>query len=1506
MAELSKGKQYATNHRPSGLRHVQQVPDSDFEVPETQLEASQPDSIDILPDDADFLACNQVKRSSHHILLPQTFGVDKPSSATIVEPAFSFEPIKRALNKTPPQQNAPALQPSTHPDAAVLSIEHDNSGPHKPVSTSPPPAIEEDAAIVASEKEEAPLVQDQIPKPSHTIPTLVEIGDTGHTRHPPSKPVSIAKATRNGRKARKGRKTLVSGLLVSYPNPIAESSKNPTSLEHKVEAGGPIQDVGDWAVKPQDSGVRVPTDGPSDTKAQSLLIAEKRLRRFTMDNASTSVQHQVKDSAHTSSIGATQQSVFSGPKLPEPTNIAGRSTFSEVPSSNALYEGHAFSLKMQQNQDGDAGIQGGLSFVGKPMTQHPGTNSTLRQVLGPTSSGKPSGANQQISPYSLTTELDQAQASFSCLQDVHTGLHEPSSRMGPIRVTKPHKKVRPLHNSYSRPSLAGSNSQTTAKTTALEIALDSFRTACLVDQSRMEDQMSFTLNTLKQEKRQLEKELWEQQTANNELSLQQKIQKESLARLTEKAKTLQKYVSGLQDDHERCQRLVVVSQKRNSQALQDTIAETVREKADLQRAFDQAVDSFRKSQTKMTKTLNETYVQHEAAISRITDLEEHLTELTSTYEAEKARSTEIEKQLVPSLQSIQRQLSESTVAFTDKLSSMDAKLACLASEDRNQSGVMDCLHILQKLKSISFLTVDEARKAEGMLRFIYERTDAGFEQLAETFASEPRFVESIRQCVRDQVQGLLAEILRRGQAIVECHPAPHATGLIKSELDTLKQTHQQTEAQVNLLTQSEAALKSHSVQLETQRNELQATLQEHQAQARLEIEQLQGECNRTKSDLLLANDTIKQAERLYLGREREFFEYRSQALAHCNSHEKQIQQMKTQLQAGNRANDTLQEDLTSSKAMLESVQSDYDQLSIDVSHYKSIADTLRQEGDHLEKEHETTQASLRSTEERFRVLEADREVLTGTLREVRTSLRKSIDAGAGSNTKCSDLRQQLGDLQDAKNASDEQLQKAQRNHAMELQQIKQDCVTRIEDLRSRLAASEDDRKDSHAKVRLMEAAHKQQLECHKQETSARFEQLGSESERTRKELEVQQQKANAEIDELQRQVNEWKAKTAIKVLVPNSQPSLAHNATSNALQQPQSGKTRKKVDRQTNSVTVVPSSSRRPDTDERRPIIDRYNLLHNRREGSQHQTGFFEEEYDNRFGPQITFHEQENNLPLTDAGAQMVPETQEIELAQGSTAQFAVIESQVSVSGGKNREKTGSDLSTMPSEDLSEMLLDLRSDPGRRRDSSGYLPSPKNTICTPERSGQEITSDPPSSTSQDRPKSRANTASRMAPLPVHDAPRQRVHADDLAQNLAYVHPHRSLNNVGPKRDHAQLVSVYAGTQPSGADAGQKRKSASDIEQGAPSKRTRVFAQPIGHRPSPISKSDAPFTPAPTSTTSHPDVNPSPSNATGRHSSNRSSSNAGSQSSAPRLSSTRNTRSKTNKYADRFGQELDRH
>lgn len=134
MTGSSKGKQHKRSAGSSRLRHVQQVPDSDTMVPETQLKANDSHygselEQDDFPDlDAQvILRHNTVKTLQLSPLLPTEFGVVKPRFAP-TEPAFSFASAKRPTPGVPPNQDAPARQLVSHPDTAIPSIEPAEQG----------------------------------------------------------------------------------------------------------------------------------------------------------------------------------------------------------------------------------------------------------------------------------------------------------------------------------------------------------------------------------------------------------------------------------------------------------------------------------------------------------------------------------------------------------------------------------------------------------------------------------------------------------------------------------------------------------------------------------------------------------------------------------------------------------------------------------------------------------------------------------------------------------------------------------------------------------------------------------------------------------------------------------------------------------------------------------------------------------------------------------------------------------------------------------------------------------------------------------------------------------------------------------------------------------------------------------------------------------------------------------------------------------------------------------
>lgn len=765
---------------------------------------------------------------------------------------------------------------------------------------------------------------------------------------------------------------------------------------------------------------------------------------------------------------------------------------------------------------------------------------------------------------------------------------------------------------------------------------------------------------------------------------------------------------------------------------------------------------------------------------------------------------------------------------------------------------------------------------------------------------------------------------------------------LREELGTQKQIHQKLENQVNELRQSEQSLTSNIAQVKKERDELQAAIHERDnqpCQSDLQVMRLQDTLNEVEQSLLLAIDRTEQIERLRLEQERNYCEYRSSAQAHLTSLQEQMSTMTDQLQAGVCERRALQEEVVDLKRSLESVQADYDRLVTEVSQRESTIDTLRQERDRLEEKYGVSKSSLHSAGEKMRALEDARIELTASFIEASTSLRDSQCAETAMAKKYAGLQEELAQLERADDTRTDQLQQLQLDAAIKLQQEKQKHSTEIEDLESRLRHSENARKESEVKVRQMEAAHGQQLECLERKTQARFNYLGHESQQERdklnakylQELQQFQERANGKVEELERRLGELRSSTS-KTLVPNSPPGASQDLISIASQPSQILRTRKKVDRQKNSVVAVAPSSSQRGTDEHGTTVEGPDLARNHCEDWNQQSEYFEEEYRNSFGTQAPLQEHTTSHSLVDLAAGIVPETQEFEKTKGSAIRFDTIESQASIASDFNHQQMPSELSTLSSEDLSEMLLDVEATRGGGRDSQ-HCPSPKNRMQMPGRLGDDPASDAPSSSSQGRPKSRANTASRMMPLPAHDFRQQSKQVHDGTQGSIDAHPNCTLradkntspdaldpNKAASKPTCEQRASVRDGTLTGDADSGQKRKAVCGPDQYGLSKKLRTPAQSSTQRPSSTLGNHAQCAPAPSVAISYPGINPSPSRATGRRSSNRLSSIAGSQGSTLWLSSTRNTRSKSmsthvrscvcaniaaaNRYADRFEQELD--
>lgn len=780
--------------------------------------------------------------------------------------------------------------------------------------------------------------------------------------------------------------------------------------------------------------------------------------------------------------------------------------------------------------------------------------------------------------------------------------------------------------------------------------------------------------------------------------------------------------------------------------------------------------------------------------------------------------------------------------------------------------------------------------------------------------------------MRDQIQGLQAEILRHHEAITDGQLAREANQSLMTEVETEKQKNQQLEEQVATLQQSKATLKTHITELEIERDQLQTAIREHEARPRefeQKIAQLQERLSGVKDDLRRSNANIERFERRHLEQERQFCKYRVDALAHLANLREHLRQTSDHGEAKDRECDAFKQDAANLRIELESEQTKTNQLMAEIYQHSSAMRAIKQEkNDAIEKEGKMRD-SLRSAEDSVLELETENHKLSSELKETLTGLRTSKNAEKRLISQCSGLQRQLGQLQDAKTASDEQLRQMQHDMDLRLQQAKTDHNASLDDLNSRLALSESAREELQAKLRQVETGHKQQIEYHEQKFNAKFDSLAAQSQQEQEKLktkhmqEMESCKQHAETmianmrfnaenkaREAQTRIDKMVAETekrsitarlpTSRILVPNTQQSEQNGGSSS--QQSKPGRTRKRLDRQTNSVTVtVATNNRRLDTVEGRSVINKAAVSDRRREGSESEVGYFEEEYECRFGPQGPLENQETQLSVAEPEAEVVPETQDFEYGQGVAIQFEMNESQVIASDNVDQEENLTDLSTMPSEDLSEMLLDIHPTSRQQRHTPKHVSSPTSELRTPGQSAHDMASDAHSTNSQGRPKSRANTASRMMPLPAQGMQCQRAHADEGPRHLSHARAERSFradNNDSPDFMHpnnATSKRTYAQHSAHDTDSGHKRKVTGSIDENGSSKKLRTSAQAFAQRPSSISKGYAPYTPA---LTAQNNSTPSPVSVTGHRSSYRQSSTAGSQGATPRLSSTQNTRSKS--------------
>jgi uncharacterized coiled-coil protein SlyX len=551
--------------------------------------------------------------------------------------------------------------------------------------------------------------------------------ETPIVAQPSTQIVPIFKKKRSGTKGNKAKKRAVFAPLNpvplhSGPSPSFSTTRDTgtlfaddTAVEAKVGAGRPQRPAGDLAVKSQ-SGKTAFIDCPLEgVQIISAVPIDATNGSPAVDHHHTEPAAQADQTAYIQpSVGPqvdAQQALGIPDVSPDrhdlsPSTPSGLHDQYPQAQQHAPIESQALRDPLPDPAPAAARHNGrfkSCSAFNSLRTHH--ARSPAQHVLPDNESGNPAPVNLAPPHLERTQEV----------------LHGVSSRAGPVRVTKFPKQSQVPHDVRLMNSALNGGQQTRTKASALDAAVDALRTACLSDQHRLEDQIVMKEKAWESERSSFQTTIAEQLETIAEQRVKLGQCEKDLAELLRKLKSSQRYVSGLQRDHEEMKKSVVTFQEQNKKVLQAQIAEVLKEKEDLQAGLETMVDSCKNSQKSMSRTMYEIQLRYVTALSRENGLRVRLGERVAMYEEEKHRRIELEQQLLPSVQTMQRQLDEGSDTLIEKISGLQASMESQTAVNSRDSTAKACLLILQELQSLPLLTSKDAHKAEAMLRCLYEK-----------------------------------------------------------------------------------------------------------------------------------------------------------------------------------------------------------------------------------------------------------------------------------------------------------------------------------------------------------------------------------------------------------------------------------------------------------------------------------------------------------------------------------------------------------------------------------------------------------------------------------------------------------------------------------------------------------------------------------------------------------------------------------------------------------------
>jgi hypothetical protein len=451
-------------------------------------------------------------------------------------------------------------------------------------------------------------------------------------------------------------------------------------------------------------------------------------------------------------------------------------------------------------------------------------------------------------------------------------------------------------------------------------------------------------------------------------------------------------------------------------------------------------------------------------------------------------------------------------------------------------------------------------------------------------------------------------------------------------------------------------------------------------------------------------------------------------LAETAGLKEQLRQKTEELQSKTRDYAELERQFTDVSDKATHLQGIHDQLQSEVSQHEPTIERMRQETDRrISEMRQDTQKTLQLTQDQASTLQQEKQSLLSKLEQSRANETELNKAQANYSAEREKLRQQLADMRTAKEAKESEVLRVQADYTERTRKLTERHRTEIDDWSRRLTQTDAALKEAEAKLRLSE----DQFQA----------KLVSDRKRAEDNLLQVEQKYKAALQAATKQSGIGQQHV--------SQSSVIQGSPSTGLQNIHAAKTWKKVSRQSNSVlNITGASTAQSSTSTSKPSsIFQAEVSQTQRERTNLSPTLFDE----HAGADDLF-DDETGLSLAGHESELVPETQEVGSLSMPQDVFDERLAQASQHDRKRQDPSSTDFSSIASEELRQMQKEtqpmsksmLR---GHDHSSSKHGSSQLSAKETPMPSDSVSVAGSRSSHSNERPRSQANTASRMMPPP---------------------------------------------------------------------------------------------------------------------------------------------------------------